>query len=118
MLFRRRRAQARYEYVAAESAIRLVPGCRGAIDRVEINANGDTIYYRGANGTHFLTFEIADYDSHSDSRKRGLPSGDRLRGFDRRSLAALAEVTGIPLDELREVRDLEASAGVAPPTWQ
>jgi len=116
MLFRRKKA--RFEYDPDAAAIRLKAGCAAAIDRVEINANGDIIYYRGANRTHFLTFEIADYDGHSDSRVHGLPSADRLRGCDKASLAALARITGVPVDELQEARDLETSAGVPPPTWK
>ena len=116
MLFRRRKPN--YQYVPDGSAIRLAPGGSGAVDRVEINANGDIIYYRGGNRTHFLTFEIADYDGHSDSRKHGLPSTDRLRAYDKAALAALARITGIPLTELVEIRNLEAEADVAQPTWQ
>lgn len=116
MLFRRK--QANYHYVPEESVIRLVTGGSGTVDRLEVRSNGDTIYYRGDNRTHFFTFEIADYDSHSDSRVHGLPSGDRLRGFDKAALATLAQITGIPLAELVEIRDLETAANVAPPTWQ
>jgi len=88
------------------------------VDHVEINTNGDIIYYRGANHTHFLTFEIADYDGHSNSRVHGLPSADRLRGYDKAALSALAQITGIPVAELKEIRDLETTANVARPTWQ
>ncbi|MFH1569325.1 MAG: hypothetical protein ABIL09_15120 [Gemmatimonadota bacterium] len=116
MLFGRK--QARYEYVAEESVIRLKAGCAGAVDHVEIRTSGDRIYYRGASRTHFLTFEIADYDGHADSRKHGLPSADRLRAYADQDLAALAQVTGVPLADLRQIRDLEKNSRVPPPTWQ
>jgi len=116
MLFRRRKAK--YEYLAGQSAICLLPGCSGVLDHVEVRANGDILYYRGGNRTHFLTFEIADYDGHSDSRKHGLPSADRLRAYDKAALAALARITGIPEAELREARDLEVSSELPQPAWQ
>ncbi len=116
MLFRRKKPN--YQYLPEESAIRLAAEGSGVVDRVEVNTNGDIIYYRGGNRTHFLSFEIADYDGHSDSRKHGLPSADRLRCYDKAALATLARITGIPLAELREIRDLEDEANLAPPTWQ
>lgn len=116
MLFRRKKVN--YEYAPDQSVIRLAAGRSGVVDHVELNTNGDIIYYRGANRTHFLIFEIADYDGHSDSRKHGLPSADRLRGYDKAALSALAQITGIPVAELREIGELERTSAVGRPTWQ
>jgi hypothetical protein len=116
MLWKRRRA--RFAYLPEQSVIRLAPGWKGMVDHVDVRPNGDLIWYRGGSRTHYLTFEIADYDAGSDSRKHGLPSADRLRGFDDKALQALARITAIPLDELKEIRELERSAQVDRPTWQ
>ena len=95
--------------------IRLRESESGVVEVVEINGNGDRIFYRGSSDSHYLTFEIANYDSHSESMEHGLPSSDRLRSYARQDLSSLSGITGIPLADLVEIRDLEITLDLPKP---
>ena len=68
----KRRSDVRYAYLPEQSVIRLIPGCTGMIDHVDVRPNGDMIWYRGGSRIHYLTFEIAGayIDSQDSSELR------------------------------------------------
>ena len=51
-------------------------------------------------------FDIATTPA-SESIRHGLPSNDRLRGLDDTHLRKLSAVTGVSIDDLVEIRNLE-----------
>jgi len=116
MFFKRK--QAKYDFIQYKSVVKLKEGMTGIIEYVEVNENGDRIFYRGNNTTHYLTFEISDYDTRSDSIKHSLPSSDRLRSYEDSHLASLSRITKIPLPEVIEIRELEKSLNLQKPRWR
>ena len=114
-MFFKRKQQIKYEFLPDKSMIQLKTGMSGIVEYVEVYENGDRIFYRGSNKTHYLTFEIADYDNRSDSMKHRLPSSDRLRSYDDSHLSSVSQITGIPLTELIEIRELEKSLNLRKP---
>ena len=110
--------RSKFEFLSSKSVIKLRGGESGVVDFVEINVNGDKIYYRGESNTHYFTFEIANYDHQSESMKYRLPSSDRLRSYSKSQLSFMSRITGIPLAELVEIRDLERSLNLARPSWR
>ena len=117
MFFTRKQKQIKYEFLPDKSMIKLREGMSGIVEYVEAHENGDRIFYRGSNKTHYLTFEIADYDNRSDSMKHRLPSSDRLRSYDDSHLSSVSQITGIPLAELIEIRELEKNLNLPKPRW-
>lgn len=76
----------------------------GLLDCLIIHREGDTLQYHTTDGRE-RDFTISPA-SFSDSRQNHLPS-DRLRMYSDGDLERVSGITGIPFQELREVRDIE-----------